>query len=52
MSDVRPENKEAHTLDEKIKRPHRATPLRGGIYPVVGSIIGAVALIALVIYFI
>lgn len=40
-----------HTAKEAIKRPHRATRLPGGIYPVTGVILAGFIMLAFVIYF-
>ena len=41
----------AYTAKDKISRPHRATRLRGGIYPVTGVVLGAIVLIGTMLYF-
>lgn len=41
----------AHTTKDALKRPHRATRLRGGIYPVTGVFIGAIVMLGIVFYF-
>ena len=46
-----PEDDMAHTAKDKMKRPHRATRLRGGIYPVTGAVLGAIVLIGIMFYF-
>lgn len=42
----------AHTTKDALKRPHRATPLRGGIYPVTGAIICAIVMLGVMFYFV
>jgi hypothetical protein len=41
----------AHSVEEAVKKPHRATRFRDGIYPITGGVIAIVVLVGLVFYF-